>query len=242
MRNSSHYSGAPRGASQLSKSTHPRKFGNNVTVHRPIVRQTDRRPSARQENQCLLSHLLTTLGAQEETDCTSMLWSIDSCQNKVSAKQYHLTVCGLRCRPSRSSTFLKLSADKLLVFKWSQAQVYFLKKYMKYVVFMSRLLLLRFWFQTNHARENSASYLKIEAGKTFLTQVTRSSRSTPSCYALIGQNVTSEFMRKIYAASWNLFTLTAEADRVLCQLVIFVTVYFQNEILLLSTVFCYSCG
>ena len=32
------------------------------------------------------------LGAQEKTDCTSMLWSIDSCQNKVSADQYHLTV------------------------------------------------------------------------------------------------------------------------------------------------------
>ena len=33
-------------------------------------------PSAPQENQCLLSHFLTTLGAQEKTDCSSMLWSI----------------------------------------------------------------------------------------------------------------------------------------------------------------------
>ena len=33
-------------------------------------------------------------------------------------------------------------------------------------------------------------------------------------------------MRKIYAASWKLFTLTAEADRVLCQLVMFLTVFF----------------
>ena len=40
------------GAPLLSKSTHPRKFGNHVTVQRP----TDRRPSAPQENQCLLSH------------------------------------------------------------------------------------------------------------------------------------------------------------------------------------------
>ena len=50
------------------------------------------RPSAPRGNQCLLSHLLTSLGAQEKTDCTSMLWSIDSCQNRVSADQYHLTV------------------------------------------------------------------------------------------------------------------------------------------------------
>ena len=42
-------------------------------------------------------------------------------------------------------------------------------------------------------------------------------------YALIGQNLTGEFMRKIHAASWNLFTVTAEADRVLCQLVMFLT-------------------
>ena len=40
-----------------------------------------------------------------------------------------------------------------------------------------------------------------------------------------------------------LFTLTAEADRVLCQLVTFLTIFpldVQNEIRLLSGVFCYS--
>ena len=35
---------------------------------------------------------------------------------------------------------------------------------------------------------------------------TRWSRSTSNFYALIGQNLTGEFMPKIYAASWNLFT------------------------------------
>ena len=58
--------------------------------------------------------------------------------------------------------------------------------------------------------------------------VTRWSRSTSNFYALIGQNLTGEFMRKIYAASWKLFTLTAEADRVLCQLVMFLTVFFSG--------------
>ena len=53
------------------------------------------------------------------------------------------------------------------------------------------------------------------------------SRSTSNFYALIGQNLTGEFMRKIYAASSNLFTLTAEAERVLCQLVMFLTVFFH---------------
>ena len=50
---------------------------------------------------------------------------------------------------------------------------------------------------------------RLQAGKlllTFPTMVTRWSRSTSSFYALIGQNLTGEFMRKIYQASWNLFT------------------------------------
>ena len=72
-----------------------------------------------------------------------------------------------------------------------------------------------------------------QAGKTcqllltFLTKVTIWSHSTSNFYAVLGQNWTGEFMRKIYAASWNLFTLTAEADRVLCQLVMFLTVFFH---------------
>ena len=57
--------------------------------------------------------------------------------------------------------------------------------------------------------------------------VTRWSRSTSNFYALIGQNLTGEFMRKINAAFWNLFTWTAEADRVLCQLMMFFNVFFH---------------
>ena len=93
----------------------------------------------------------------------------------------------------------------------------------------------------------------LQAGKscqlllTFLTEVTRWSRSTSNFNALIGHNLTGEFMRKIYAASWNLFTLRAEADRVLCQLVMFLTVFFHWMYKMkfccyqeASRVFCYS--
>ena len=41
---------------------------------------------------------------------------------------------------------------------------------------------------------------------TFLTVVTRWSRSTSNFYALTGQNLKGEFMQKIYAASGNLVT------------------------------------
>ena len=97
-----------------------------------------------------------------------MLWSIDSRQNRVSADQYHPTVSRAQMSTHRSRIFLKLSADNLLLFKWSQAQVCFLKIYIN----MSCLshhgpVLLRFWLQTYLGHENSASYLKIQVGKTF---------------------------------------------------------------------------
>ena len=85
---------------------------------------------------------------------------------------------------------------------------------------------LKFWLQTDLGRENSARQGR-QLPLTFLTMVTRWSRSTSNFYALIGQNLTGEFMRKIYAASWILFTLIAEADRVLSQLVMFLTVFFH---------------
>ena len=88
---------------------------------------------------------------------------------------------------------------------------------------------LKFWFQTDLGRENSASYYR--QGRqlllTLLTMVTRWACSTSIFFALIGQSLTGEFMRKIYAASWILFTLTAEADKVLCQILMFLTVFFH---------------
>ena len=76
---------------------------------------------------------------------------------------------GLRCRPINVEYFLKLSADNLLVFKWSQAHVYFFLKFISNMLCLCqyRPALLRFWFQTDLRRKNSASFFKIQAGKTF---------------------------------------------------------------------------
>ena len=74
---------------------------------------------------------------------------------------------------------------------------------------------LKFWFQTDLGCENSASYYR--QGRqlllTFLTMVTRWSRSTSNFYALIGQNLTGEFIRKIYAASWTVRNIPKFKDR-----------------------------
>ena len=117
-------------------------------------------------------------------------------------------IAGTGVDPSRSSIFLKLSAEKLLVFKWSQAQVQFFPKFIWNMLCLCATH-LKFWLQTDLGHENSASCFR--QGRqlliTFLTMVTQWSRSTSNFYALIGQNLAGEFMRKIYAASWILFTL-----------------------------------
>ena len=101
---------------------------------------------------------------------TSMFWSIDSCQNQcfnqltVVKTGYPLTSItwpyrGLRCRPIEVKYFLKLSADKLLVFKWSQAQV---QIHMKYVVFMCPTIKILI---SNWPRTRKFSQL-LQAGET----------------------------------------------------------------------------
>ena len=101
-------------------------------------------------------------------------------------------------------------------------------------------VLLTFWFQTELGRENSTGFYML---LTFLTIVTRWSCSKSNFYALIGQNLTGEFMRKIYAASGNLSTdswswqsFVSSCDDFYCLFQLDV----QNEIQLLSRFFCNS--
>ena len=57
--------------------------------------------------------------------------------------------------------------------------------------------------------------------------VTRWSRSASSFYALIGQNLTGEFMGLKFMQHLETCLLIAETDRVLCNLVMFLTVFFH---------------
>ena len=48
-----------------------------------------------------------------------MLGSIDTCQNKVSADQYHITISLAQVyNSSRSRVFFKLTVDQVVVFDW----------------------------------------------------------------------------------------------------------------------------
>ena len=128
-----------------------------------------------------------------------MLWSIDSYQNRVSADQYHLTVPRAQVSTYRNWVFFEVIRWQFTSFKWSQAQVYFFQGFISNMLCLCHYgpALLEFWFQTDLGHENSASFLKYRGGSPFLTMVTRWSRSTSNFYALIGQNLTGEFMRKI---------------------------------------------
>ena len=80
---------------------------------------------------------------------------------------------------------------------------------------------------------------------TFLTIVTHWSRSTSNFHALIGQNLTGEFMRKIYATSKNLLTdswswqgFVSSCDVFNCLFLLDV----PSEIELLTRLFCVIYG
>ena len=98
-----------------------------------------------------------------------MLWSIDSCQNRVSADQYHLTVARAQVSTHRGRVFFEVIRWQITSFKWSQAQVYFFQWFIWNMLCLCHYgpALSRFWFQTDLGRENSATFLKIKAGKTF---------------------------------------------------------------------------
>ena len=193
-----------------------------MTVHRPpadSVRTTG--------NQCLLSHFLASLGDKRK------LIAHQCCDQLTAVKTGHpLTSItwpyrGLKCRRLEVEYFWSYPLTNYQFQMIAGSSLFFPMIYICLCHYGPALL--GFWFQTDLESENSACFFfffKYMRGRPFLTMATRWSRSTSIFYALIGQNWTGEFMRKIYAASWMLFTLTAEADRVLCQLVIFLTVFF----------------
>ena len=103
----------------------PLPIPENLVITWPY---TDLPPTVRphtQGNQCLLSHFLASLAAQEKTNCTSMLWSTDSCQNRASLTSITWPHRGLMCRPIEVEYFFEVIRWQITSFKWSQAQVYF---------------------------------------------------------------------------------------------------------------------
>ena len=108
--------------------------------------------------------------------------------------------------------------------------------------------LLTFWFQTDLGRENSASYLKMQAGKTDAFHFSHHSHALVTLHVQVLCYNWSKFdgwvhaenlcriLRLVYfdSRSWQSFVSTCDVFNCLFTLVV------QNEIQLLSRVFCYS--
>ena len=97
------------------------------------------------------------------------LCSIDSRQNRISADQCHLTVPRAQVPTHRIRVLFEVIRWQITSYQWSQAQVYFFQRFIwnKLCLCHYGPALSRFWFQTDLGRENSATFLKIRAGKTF---------------------------------------------------------------------------
>ena len=80
-----------------------------------------------------------------------------------------MTVPRAQVSTHRGRVFFEVIRWQITSFKWSQAQVYFFQWFIWNMLCLCHYgpALLRFWFQTDLARENSASFLLIQARKTF---------------------------------------------------------------------------
>ena len=130
-------SGAPRpnracGAPWVNKSTHSKKIGYHV-----IDRATER-PSVRTTGIPMFTLALSSyVGSPGESWLqTNVFINWQLSKQGIRWPVSPDLIAGSGVDPWRWSVFLKLSADNLLFFKWSQAHVYFLKIHIKYV-FMS---------------------------------------------------------------------------------------------------------
>ena len=150
------------------------------------VNRATERLSAPQGSQCLLSHFLASLGAQEKTNWTSMLCSLDSCQNRVSADQYHLTLPRAQVSTHRGRVIFEVIRWQITSFKWSQAQVYFFQWFIWNMLCLCHYgpALLRFWFQTDLGRENSASFFKNTGGEDLFLPWLRFGHALPPIFML----------------------------------------------------------
>ena len=153
-----------------------------------------------------------------------MLWSINS---RIPWPVSLDRIAGSGVDPSRSSIFLKLSADKLLVFKWSQAEVCFFKIHMKYALFLCRTIKILI---SNWPRTRKFSQL-LQAGRTAAFDFAHHGHALVTLYVQHLCFDWSKFDRWVHAENLcsilNLVTLTGEADRVLCQFVMILTVFFH---------------
>ena len=139
-----------------------------MTVHRPPVCTTGKPVF----NLTLSSWFGSTGKLILHTYCKSMLWSIDNCQNRVTADQYHLTVSRAQVSTHQGWAFFEVIRSQVTSFQMiAGASLFFLihmksganRLLMKYVAFMRRTIKI---LNSNWPRIRKFRQL-LQAGKTF---------------------------------------------------------------------------
>ena len=142
--------------------------------------------------------------------------------------------------PSRSSIFWSYPLTNYQCVKWSQAQIYFFQWFISNMLCLCHYghALLGFWFQTDLGRKNSASFFKNTGGEDLFLPWSRFGYALGPVFMLwlvkIWQvSSCGKFMQHLESClPWQL-KLTEFCVNFWCFDV-------QNEIQLLSRVFCYS--
>ena len=134
----------------------------------------------------------------------------------------------------RGRVVLKLSADKLLVSNDRGLKfIFFNDSYEICCVCPYGPALLRFWFQTDLGRENSASYLKIQAGKTFLTMVTFYVQFLCSDWSKFDRWVHAEnlcsILKLVYFDSWSWQSFVSTCDVFNCLNLLFLYIHWMYK-------------
>ena len=154
---------------------------------------------------CLISCFLASMGAQENWQCTHI--QHQCCVQLTAVKTgYPLTSTtwpyrGLRGRPNEVKYFVEVIRWQVTSFQMITGSILIFFKIHKKNVYFCRTIkiLISKWPLTWKSSQ------LLQAGRqllfTLLTMITRWSCYTSNFYAVTGQNLTGEFMRKIYAAS-----------------------------------------
>ena len=169
-----------------------------------------------------------------------MLWSIDSCQNRVSAVQYHLTISGAQVSTNRGLVFFEIIRWQVTSLQMIAGSSLFFSIHMKYVVFMCPTVKIVI---SNRPLMRKFSQL-LQAGKIVAFHFAHHGHELVTIYVQFLCSDWSKFDRRVHAEnlcsilklvyfdSWSWQSLVSTCDVFNCLFPLDV----QNEIQLLSGV------
>ena len=139
-----------------------------MNVHRP---PTADRPTAPQDNQCLLSHFWLVWEPKRKLiahQCCDQLTAVKTGHPLTSITWPYRE---LKCRPIEVEYFLKLSADKLPVSNDRRLKfIFFFQGFISNMLCLCHYgpALFGFWFETDLGSENSESFFKSTGGEDLI--------------------------------------------------------------------------